>query len=160
MNKKIITIVAIVIVALGALIIFVWLKPWPGGRSDVAMDPGQALNQGPEEQISPLGNLIRVSEPQANQVVRSPLIIKGAARGMWYFEAVFPVTLLDSQGKEIARGQAQAKSDWMTEEFVPFEARLEFSSPSTAGGTLILENDNPSGLPENHAEIRLPVIFF
>ena len=54
---------------------------------------------------------------------------------------------------------AQAQSDWMTEEFVPFKAMLEFSAPTTATGTLVLEKDNPSGLPENADSLIVPVKF-
>jgi len=54
---------------------------------------------------------------------------------------------------------AQAQGDWMTTEFVPFEAVLEFAVPQTEFGTLILEKDNPSGLPQNADSISIPVRF-
>ena len=66
-------------------------------------------------------DLISVSIPKPSQVVRSPLSIEGEARGNWYFEASFPIKLIDADGRELAQGIAQAKSDWMTENFVPFE---------------------------------------
>jgi hypothetical protein len=47
----------------------------------------------------------------------------------------------------------------MTNDFVSFQASLQFSPPTTASGTLILHNDNPSGLPANDKEIRIPVYF-
>ena len=47
----------------------------------------------------------------------------------------------------------------MTKDFVPFKAELEFSLPSTETGVLILEKDNPSGLPENDDELRIPIRF-
>ncbi|MDP1719053.1 MAG: Gmad2 immunoglobulin-like domain-containing protein [bacterium] len=104
-------------------------------------------------------NLIRVTSPTANQIVQSPLIISGTARGYWFFEASFPVKLLDGNGVPIAVVPAQAKDDWMTENFVPFSATLEFTAPTTGTGTLILEKDNPSGLPEHADEIRVPIRF-
>ena len=54
---------------------------------------------------------------------------------------------------------AQAQSDWMTEDFVPFKAQLNFATSSTEQGVLILEKDNPSGLPENDDELQIPIIF-
>ena len=104
-------------------------------------------------------DLIQVDAPQAGAVVTSPLIVRGKARGTWYFEASFPVRLLDANGVELAVVPAQAQGDWMTTEFVPFEVTLTFAPPATKTGTLILQNDNPSGLPENAKEIRIKVKF-
>lgn len=104
-------------------------------------------------------NLIRVTTPLPNAVVRSPLTIGGEARGTWYFEATFPVKLLDANGKELAAIPAQAQGEWMTENFVPFTATLAFPKPETKTGVLVLQKDNPSGLPANDDELRIPVIF-
>jgi len=104
-------------------------------------------------------DLIKVDSPLPNQEISSPLSVTGQARGYWFFEASFPVRLLDGNGKEIAIKPAEAQDDWMTEEFVPFKAVLEFKMPSTDFGTLILEKDNPSGLPEKADELRIPVRF-
>lgn len=104
-------------------------------------------------------DLIRVSTPRPNQTIQSPLVIEGEARGFWFFEADFPVKLLDGNGNLITQGIAQAQSDWMTEDFVPFQAEIEFDIPETEKGTLILEKDNPSGLPKNADELRIPVRF-
>ena len=101
---------------------------------------------------------IQVSEPDANTVVTSPLTVRGEARGTWYFEASFPVRLLDSSGNELAVAPAQAQDDWMTIDFVPFEVTLTYTTTS-ATGSLVLEKDNPSGEPQNAASIVIPVRF-
>ena len=104
--------------------------------------------------------LIRVTTPLPNALVRSPLIVSGEARGNWYFEASFPIRLFDSEGKELAVSVAQAQGEWMTTEFVPFETKLIFISPPTSRvGTLVLQKDNPSGLSEYDDELRIPVRF-
>jgi len=105
-------------------------------------------------------NLIRVSDPQPNQEIVSPITITGEARGGWYFEASFPVVLVDWDGLIIAEGYAEAQGKWMTEEFVPFKATLTFKAPAYKNyGTLILRKDNPSGLPEHDDAIEIPVLF-
>lgn len=104
-------------------------------------------------------SLIKVDSPKINGTIKSPLAITGEARGYWFFEAVFPIKLLDENGQELGRTVAQAQSDWMTENFVQFRAALEFKKSTTEKGILILEKDNPSGLPENAAELRIPLIF-
>jgi len=104
-------------------------------------------------------NLIRINNPRPNDLVESPLFIKGEARGFWFFEADFPVKLFDGNGFLLGITPAQAQGDWMTEDFVSFQTTLLFAVPSTPKGRLILEKDNPSGLPEQADELIIPVYF-
>ncbi|RJQ32327.1 hypothetical protein C4572_01245 [Candidatus Parcubacteria bacterium] len=104
-------------------------------------------------------NLIRIETPRPNEIIKSPMVVEGEARGFWFFEASFPVRVKDANGKELGVGIAQAQGEWMTEEFVPFNTVMEFAEPETETGTLILEKDNPSGLPENADEMHFPVRF-
>jgi len=107
-------------------------------------------------------DLIRVDTPFPNQIINSPVVIRGEARGPWFFEASFPVVLTNWDGLIIAQGVAQAKSDWTTDNFVPFEATLTFTIDKKAysnKGTLILKKDNPSGLPKNDNSLEIPIIF-
>ena len=103
--------------------------------------------------------LVRLTTPRPNAEITSPLVVTGEARGNWYFEASFPVRLLDGNGKEIALVPAQAQGDWMTTDFVLFRAELTFITPNTKEVTLVLEKDNPSGLSENADEVRIPIRF-
>ena len=104
-------------------------------------------------------DLIKVTGLSPGDKVSSPLIVKGEARGYWYFEASFPAELLDGNGNQLAIKPAQAQGDWMTEDFVPFSVTLTYPTPSTATGTLMLRKDNPSGLPENEDYLAIPVVF-
>lgn len=105
-------------------------------------------------------DVIRVFFPAPNSEVTSPLEIRGEARGTWFFEASFPIRLVDPEGKILGTAIAQAAGEWMTEEFVPFTAKLEYAAPSTtSGGELLFEKDNPSGLPEHADEFRMPILF-
>ena len=106
-----------------------------------------------------VSNLIVVDEPLESDLVDSPLVVRGEARGPWYFEASFPAELVDADGIRLAQGVMQAGRDWMTPNFVPFSGTLTFKTPTTGTGTLILRNDNPSGLEENARELRIPVKF-
>jgi len=132
--------------------------------------PRQCRTPGGKTFTEDIGNelekqdLIRINKPRPNEIVISPLEIEGEARGNWFFEGNFPVKLLDKDGKELTVGVAEAKFDkdgagWMTEDFVPYRARLEFVAKEGEKGVLVLEKDNPSGLPENADELRVPVIF-
>ncbi|MBU0577322.1 Gmad2 immunoglobulin-like domain-containing protein [Patescibacteria group bacterium] len=104
-------------------------------------------------------DLISVITPLPGELVASPLIIEGEARGYWYFEGDFPVILLDENREQIALAIAQSQGEWMTEDFVPFEAELEFEAPESDMGFLILRKDNPSDIPELDDEIEIKIKF-
>jgi len=119
-------------------------------------------NEKPPVTQRPYKDLIQVGSPLAGETVGSPLIVSGIAKGSWYFEASFPIRLLDASGKELAVVAAQAQGNWMTENFVPFIATLNFELGDVGDvkeGKLVLANDNPSGLPENDKFIEIPVKF-
>lgn len=130
----------------------------PQGQSFI-----EEINQSPTSVVSPNANQndkIFVISPQENESISSPVMIKGEARGNWYFEASFPIALYDSNNTLLAEAPAQAIGEWMTEDFVPFELSLSFSKPTTTSGKIVLKKNNPSGLPENDEQIEIPVLFF
>lgn len=105
-------------------------------------------------------NLIRVENISAGDKISSPVEIKGEARGYWYFEASFPVELINSSGEIIAQGIATAEEEWMTENFVPFSLNLEFlSQEENSLGKLIFRKDNPSGLVEYDDFLEIDISF-
>lgn len=134
-------------------------KICPDGSYVGRTGPSCEFEKCPEVTSSDHSDLIKVSSPAAGAVVASPLVVKGEARGNWYFEASFPVRLFDADGKELAVSPAQAQGEWMTTNFVPFEVTLTFDQPTTTTGTLVLEKDNASGLPEHDDHISIPVSF-
>lgn len=110
--------------------------------------------------IAGIPDLITVNAPTINSKVESPLTLTGSARGTWYFEASFPIEVRNSVGTVIATGHAEATSDWMTEDFVPFTATITFpAQPAGSTGTVVLKNDNPSGDPARDKSVVIPVTF-
>lgn len=148
MNKIIISLIVVLAILIGG---FFWLNSYIYNekQGDATPTPTAAAQDA----------MIRVTSPKPDELVRSPLRVEGEARGNWYFEASFPVKLVDAAGKVLAMGAAQAQGDWMTTEFVPFKIDLAFTAPTTPTGTLILEKDNPSGLPQYDDSRRIPVRF-
>lgn len=102
---------------------------------------------------------IRNLNVASGQKIESPFTFTGEARGTWFFEASLPVTLHDADGRAIAQAPAQALTDWMTADFVPFGVTLSFAKPSTPTGELVIRADNPSGERANDKEFRIPVTF-
>ncbi|MFH0804116.1 MAG: Gmad2 immunoglobulin-like domain-containing protein [Candidatus Zambryskibacteria bacterium] len=102
-------------------------------------------------------DLIVADLPFPDAVTGKEFSVIGKARGYWFFEASFPVQVLDKNGNILATGVAQAQSDWMTENFVPFKADIKIPESYIGPATLILKKDNPSGLLENDASISFPI---
>ncbi len=154
----ILTVVALVLLCSG---VAVWLFNYKQSELLPTPPPVATLSPSgsPTSLEARLDDLIVVTSPVQGAQVTSPITIKGSARGSWYFEGVFPVVLLDSTGKEIARSKAQAQGEWTTADYVPFTATLTFPTPATTAGTLVLEKDNPSGLPENDKNLSISVTF-
>jgi len=137
------------------------VPPTPISASEPSVVAAPALPEGTfKTKNGKLDNVRNVKLVTATDgVVSSPLIITGEAR-LWYFEASFPVKLLDRSGKALVETFASADGDWMTEEWVPFTAELIFPTQlSGSRGQLILMDDNPSGLPENADQVEIPVTF-
>lgn len=107
-------------------------------------------------------DLIRIDTPEPGGRVGSPLAIKGAARGQWYFEATFPITIVNWDGLIIGEGYATATDEWMTTEYVPFTATVDFTfDPATPydRGWIIFHKSNASGLPEHDDAFEMPITF-
>lgn len=102
-------------------------------------------------------DLIKVELPYPGAVVGKNFSVIGTARGTWFFEASFPVEVLDKNGNSLYKGISQAQSDWMTENFVPFRADIKIPENYMGLGTLVLKKDNPSGLPAHDASISFPI---
>lgn len=125
-------------------------------------DPKPVTNTPPvgaSEQAS-IPDLIRVDLPLPGATVLSPMNVSGQARGNWFFEASAPYELKDAGGNVIAQGHVDTLGDWMTTDYVLFNASISFPpQPAGSSGTLVLKNDNPSGDPARDKELDIPVKF-
>lgn len=111
------------------------------------------------EYTSENGVKLKVYVPKES-TKESPLIVLGLAPGNWSFEASFPAILRNSEGDNVAQGTAQIIGDWMTEDLVPFSIEIEYDEDELSGtGTLVLQKDNPSGMPQNDDSVTIPVQF-
>ncbi|MEO5645972.1 MAG: Gmad2 immunoglobulin-like domain-containing protein [Candidatus Paceibacterota bacterium] len=101
--------------------------------------PGQAVTPVVAEDVI-------ITTPMDGSTISSPVTIKGKAKGTWFFEGSFPISLITVDGTTIATGIAKAEDDWMVESYVPFTATINFTSPATVhAGYIVLKKDNPSG---------------
>lgn len=127
----------------------------PDGRT-YAEEPTQAQLDLQIAYSNATANDVVVSNPMSGSVTGKSFRVTGKARGTWYFEASFPVRILDAKGAVIATGIAQAKEEWMTTEFVPFDVEIKVPDSYIGPAMLMLQKDNPSGLVEKDASISIP----
>ena len=101
-----------------------------------------------------------INTPLPNSIVISPLTISGTVPSGWMFEGSFPIKLTDDQGTTLATATASQDpgEDWMSGNPTQFTTTLTFTTTATSG-FIVLSKDNPSGLPENDQEYRIPVNF-
>jgi len=175
MNNKYLQIVVLVLLA--GLALFV-IKRQPQSQAKVITDfqtcqqAGGAILDGEPVQceafdgrkFSAVENAdpeVVLDMPKYGDLVASPLLVKGKARGNWFFEATIGVVLKDQNGKIIAQPTVMADPafDWQTLDYVPFMASLEFATPETDTGVLIISKDNPSDMRQFDASFAVPVRF-
>ena len=126
-------------------------------ETDATNTEAGTSGNGKDNEVDALSDQIIVSAPLPDQLITSPLIITGEARGTWFFEANFPVSLLDSNEKVLALHYAATEEEWMTEDFISFTATIEFDDPETATGFLVLDKNNPSDIREYDAQLIIPI---
>lgn len=102
---------------------------------------------------------IKIQSLKAGDVINTPLTVTGEAKGPWLWEGTFPVDVVDKTGMILGKGVAEAQSDWMTENFVKFIAKVEFKNNNASEGYLLFRNENPSGNANLAMELKLPVKF-
>ncbi len=147
---------AIIIIGIVAVILFTnrteapVISETPAPTTPAVTEPAPATKD----------DLIVLDSPLPGSAIASPLTITGKARGTWFFEGSFPVTLVNWDGLIIADGYATAQGEWMTTEYVPFVGTITFEKPDTEvsdRGWIILKKDNPSGEPQfdNALEVEI-----
>lgn len=166
MNNQLRILLLVIIALLAVLIVRT-----AGQRGPVVSDPNQSTGyttnptQTSTDEIpqKPIYNnasdsLIVVDLPYPGAVVGKDFSVVGKARGTWYFEASFPIEVLDKNGETLVRGVAQAEGEWMTENFVEFKSDIKVPQSYIGPATLILRNDNPSGLAQNERSVSFPIV--
>lgn len=171
MNKKLLYIVLVVAVFLVAVILYLQRTfspltiPAPSPTVSVTDSITPSTNA-VSPTLSPTGEDTSdkkrpsVAIPKPNAQVSSPVTITGTVPPGWMFEGVFPVKLLDAQRKVITQSPAKevTPGSWTSGNDVAFHATIDFETTAKSG-FIVLENDNPSGLPENADSFEIPITF-
>lgn len=150
----------IVLLLFGATIVAVLIGSRAQMPTQPVEEPVPVISVPKKPALATKDDMIVLESPLPGTAISSPLQINGKARGNWYFEGSFPITLVDWDGRIIAQGHASAQGDWMVTDYVPFTATLSFTKPDTSvssRGSLILKNDNPSGDPAYDRSLEVEI---
>lgn len=150
-NKGNIQLIVIILVVIAAVIGYFAFKKY--SPSVLPAPSGTATPTTQPDTNTPI-----IIEPKENSKVTSPLTVRGIVPPGWMFEGVFPIKLVDSNNNLIS--QAQAKEDvpgsWQSSVPAYFTATLTFTTKAKFG-FIVLENDNPSGDPENSKNYQIKI---
>lgn len=154
-------IILLFLIIAGMVVVFVVL-PAPA-QAPIVEESGEPIaastSSGQSNTVpEPLHNRVVVVSPKSGETVGHTLTISGEAPGNWYFEASFPIKVTTPEGDRIGSGHADAQSDWMTTEQVPFTATINLTLSYSGPATIALLKDNPSGLPEHDDSIEVPIV--
>lgn len=111
----------------------------------------------PTPQIS--SNLPILLTPQPDATLTGPLIIKGYVPKNWTFEGQFRLQLLDNRRNIILADRVPVEWDAKNQKEILYFVSSYNYRTTASSGFLVLQNDNPSGLPENSKRIEIPVKF-
>ena len=161
-NKVWITIVIILALIIVALTWILFATPAPRSgpvQEATSTQPTTAPTPQPTTASStiPLDQRVVVAIPKANATVAHTFTITGFAPSAWYFEAVFPIQVRDSDDNLIGTAQGRAQTDWTQPGPIAFKAQITIDASFHGQATLILLKDNPSGLPENMDSVTVPI---
>jgi len=102
--------------------------------------------------------LIQINNIKSGQIIKSPLVIKGAVNGgRWAaFEGQVGRVELIRLGESLGMAPLTITSDFMKFP-TSFETTLNFDNSKEGNATLVFHNENASGLPEGDETIVIPV---
>lgn len=105
--------------------------------------------------VSAKGEQVIIYTPNNNDIINSPITIIGQIPGNWAVEGDFMAYVKDSDGNNIGESIVKINGDWTATDLVPFSTTISFDG--SGAGTVVLQKDNPSGLPENDDQVVLNV---
>ena len=91
-------------------------------------------------------------------IITTDIVLQGTAPGYWFNEGDAPAFITNEQGDILVSGRVVAQLPWMTTEEIPFIIELDVQGYEDTAAWLLLERSNPSGLDENAAHLRFPIM--
>lgn len=146
------------IMILVSILLMAWCSPKP-----ISTDTVYAPD---EEMLVLIGTwvwseLIEITSPEVWATLTSPAMLAWSLPGYRYFEATAPAQVIDSNDLMLWEWYVSAIGERMTESLVPFSWSVVFSMSGSTATTweVIIRRNNASGMSENDASIRIPVVF-
>ena len=104
--------------------------------------------------LSQKGAKLILETPSDTNNVICPINIKG-----WFFEATFPIQLIDENNEIVENTQATADGEWTADGFVEFSAKVYCQVSDLSGYKLKFMADNAAGVLELDDSIIIELYF-
>jgi len=161
-RKTIFTALVLIIIIAGVSSIYWFTKDNGGSNINKNLNTEEKNNNEPEVLKSNREDLkeeIIIYNLPDNSFIKSPLELKGEARGTWFSEGEFPVRIVSKSGLVLGRTTAYAVGNWMTPKFVDFSLEINFNPEGAEEGNIFFTASNPKGREDFKKELRIPVRF-
>jgi len=149
MDKKIISLIVIVLAAAAFLGYFIW----QGTSKSIPKISNQSLIV--EKITASDGREIKLED---GAVLPYKFSIRGKVKN-WMYEGEFPVFLTDSAGQVYQFTSAKAQGEWMTTDYVQFTAEMDLTGVPIMSNELelVFRKSNPSGDPKLDEQVSFAV---
>ena len=102
---------------------------------------------------------VSINSFEVSSTIQSPAQINGTIIGSWLFEGQTKIELRGFNSDLIAESTISTNQDWMTNEKINFQGKVNFDDPDENGGYLYIQKSNPSGLVNKQETFSVPVRF-
>lgn len=106
-----------------------------------------------------LADYIEVTTPEPYAIIESPFKIEGKAHGTWFLNNAILVKVLDDNKKILATKSVYALDDTSANRLIPFVAAIEFPTPQTYRGQILVEKTSTVDNPGKNGPLVIPIKF-
>lgn len=144
--------VFILIVVVASFILFIILLLLTGRSRTLSKLQANAYESTPTAIKTDDGS-ISISTPQNGTTITPPFMVQGQAKGFWFNQGLFPVTIYDTEKNVVMKTYAIAQGDWSDQEkLVPFKVTVDAfdTQPTKKAGHIAFKKANATaGLPNS-----------
>lgn len=101
---------------------------------------------------------LEINSPQANDLVGSPLDIRGKVNGSLFFEGDIFIFLIDEDRELIASKQIYIDQKWDSDNFLEFNTQVDFETEAKQGQLVVFKKQD-STPDEPVKQINIPLFF-
>ena len=140
--------ILILIVGVITLIVFIiviaLLGKTPKIEAPLTVENNQVVTHNPAPTLSDDGSIV-VTTPKNGDSLEAPFIITGQAKGYWFNQGFFPISIYDTDRNLVHQTYAIAQGDWTNPDtIIPFKATIDKfdKTPVKRAGHVVFRKGN------------------